>query len=151
MMFRLPSKHVVLARLGLYVVAALTAVLLMWSQPEGRTARGQEEEKSSAEVAGPSADPAPVGAETAPQAVQKPKDKSINLFELFIAGGIFMIPITGMSILAVTMAIERLLGLRTQRVLPRGLVSGLGQMAESAGTFDPKKAYRLCQQFPSAA
>jgi len=70
---------------------------------------------------------------------------------LFIAGGIFMIPITAMSILAVTMAIERSLALRSQRVLPNELVAGLGQLATGTGNFDPRKAYRLCQQYPSAA
>ena len=44
-----------------------------------------------------------------------------------------MIPISAMSILAVTMAIERFLALRTQRVLPDGLVAGLGQLAGAQG------------------
>ena len=144
------SKYLAYARLGLYCVAAVTALNLIWSLPIARSARGQEE-KGAVEVPGPSADPAPKGGDAVQPVVAKPKDKSINLFELFIAGGIFMIPITGMSVLAVTMAIERLLGLRTQRVLPRGLVSGLGQLAAAEGRFDPKQAYRLCQQFPSAA
>jgi len=146
----LNSKHMGIARLGLYIVAAVTALVLLWSWPQGRAARGQDK-KGSAEVAGPSADPAPTGGEATAPVAPKPKDKTINIFELFIAGGIFMIPITGMSILAVTMAIERLIGLRKGRVLPRGLIEGLSQMAADAGTFDPKKAYRLCQQFPSAA
>src|SRR5688572_21981741 len=128
MMLSSNSKYLAYARLGLYFAAALTALNLLWSLPTGQSARGQEE-KGAVEAPGPSADPAPTGGEAVPPVVARPKDKSINLFELFIAGGIFMIPITGMSILAVTMAIERLLGLRTQRVLPRGLVSGLGQLA----------------------
>jgi biopolymer transport protein ExbB len=49
------------------------------------------------------------------------------------------------------MTIERILALRTQRVLPDGLVSGLGELSAGAGKFDPKKAYRLCQEYPSAA
>jgi biopolymer transport protein ExbB len=102
---------------------------------------------------GPSGEPAPTTAhqaKSAPEAAA-PASKSINIFELAIAGGIFMIPIAGMSVLAVTMTIERLLGLRKPRLLPSGLVEGLGQLAAASGNFDPRKAYRLCQQFPSAA
>jgi biopolymer transport protein ExbB len=134
---------------GLYLAAALAALLVMSSLAAHRGASGQDRGK---EVAGPSSDPAPSGeAPTAPAATTPPKDKSINIFALAIAGGIFMIPIAGMSILAVTMTIERMLALRTQRVLPSGLVSGLGELSAGTGSFDPRKAYRLCQQFPSAA
>jgi biopolymer transport protein ExbB len=62
-----------------------------------------------------------------------------------------MIPILGMSIRAATMTIERFIGLRKERVLPEGLVTGLGSLGGSQGNFDPRKAYRFCQQFPSAA
>jgi biopolymer transport protein ExbB len=36
-------------------------------------------------------------------------------------------------------------------VIPRRLVTGLGAMAASPAGFDPRKAYRLCQQYPSSA
>jgi biopolymer transport protein ExbB len=95
-------------------------------------------------------------AETVPAAAdEKPPppagEKSLSLFRLALSGGFFMIPIAAMSLLAVTMAIERLLALRTGRVLPPALVTGLGEMSSASGTFDPRAAYRLCQQFPSAA
>jgi biopolymer transport protein ExbB len=35
--------------------------------------------------------------------------------------------------------------------MPRALIDGLGRMASAQGGFDPRKAYRLCQQHPSAA
>jgi biopolymer transport protein ExbB len=134
---------------GLYLAAALAALLVASSLPSHRAVLAQDRGK---EIAGPSSDPAPSGeAPAASAATTPPKDKSINIFALAIAGGIFMIPIAGMSILAVTMTIERSLALRTQRVLPSGLVSGLGEMSAGTGSFDPRKAYRLCQQFPSAA
>lgn len=139
----LNSKYVSLARLGLYAAAATAALALLWSLPARPAARAQE-------PAGPSGSPAPVAAAPAAPPVAK-RDKSINVFALFLAGGIFMVPITAMSILAVTMTIERTLGLRKQRVLPDELVAGLGQLATGAGNFDPRKAYRICQQFPSAA
>jgi biopolymer transport protein ExbB len=136
-------------RSGLYLAMAITALVVVWSLPSRRSVLAQD---NGRDVAGPSSEPAPTGeAPTAPPVTSPPKDKSINIFALAVAGGIFMIPIAGMSILAVTMTIERLLALRTQRVLPSGLVSGLGELSAGTGSFDPRKAYRLCQQYPSAA
>lgn len=77
--------------------------------------------------------------------------KAINLFELAIAGGIFMIPIAGMSLLAVTMAIERGFAIRRSRVMPDGLMNGLGEMTQRSSGFDLAKALKLCRQFPSPA
>ena len=42
-------------------------------------------------------------------------------------------------------------GLRRRKVIPPGLVEGLGQMAGRPGGLDPRQAYQLCQQYPSAA
>jgi biopolymer transport protein ExbB len=137
----------------MYVVTAIVVLAMLWSLPASRGVRGQERE--GGDIAGPGSEPAATSdaaSADAPAApATAPKGKSINVFELALAGGIFMIPIAGMSILAVTMTIERLLALRRQRVLPNGLVRGLGELSEGTGKFDPRKAYRLCQQFPSAA
>jgi biopolymer transport protein ExbB len=76
---------------------------------------------------------------------------SIRIWDLAVAGGIFMIPIAGMSLLAVTMAIERLFALRRQRVLPRGLVRGLNELEQRSGGFDVEAAIELCRKNPSAA
>ena len=77
--------------------------------------------------------------------------KEINLLELLLKGGYLMLPIAAMSILVVTFFAERLLGLRRRKVLPPTLVRGLGTLAEQKGGLDPRRAYRLCQQCPSAA
>jgi biopolymer transport protein ExbB len=66
-------------------------------------------------------------------------------------GGFYMWPILGMSIIALTMAIERAINLRRGRIMPPGLIAALGQLGASSGGFDPRKAYRICQQFPSTA
>ena len=153
MQSNLLTRHASLIRLGLYIASAFMAVALLWSLPDRNEARGQGSGAPAAD-GGPSsaAAPTPADAATAPAATSAPSgDQSINIFELAIAGGIFMIPIAALSVLAVAMGIERLLGLRAGRILPSGLVSGLGQLAGPQGTFDPRKAYRLCQQFPSAA
>jgi len=76
--------------------------------------------------------------------------KEMSLWDLYIAGGIFMIPITLLSLVALAFAVERTFALRRNKVFPEALVEGFGEMS-AEGTFDPRKAYRLCQQFPSPA
>jgi biopolymer transport protein ExbB len=84
--------------------------------------------------------PSPSGAD--------PEEKS--LWDLYVAGGIFMYPITLLSIVALAFAVERAFALRRSKVIPPELVEGFGDMS-SEGGFDPRKAYRLCQQYPSQA
>ena len=138
-------------RLGILLAAAVLAVAVLYAVPARREARAQAGTPAATE-GGPSSAPAPTSStgEEASTATS-PKDKSIDIFALTIEGGIFMIPIFGMSLLAAAMTIERFIGLRKERVLPEGLVTGLGQLGGTQGSFDPRKAYRLCQQFPSAA
>ena len=145
------SKCLVPLRLGMYLASAITAIAIVWSLSPIREIRGQDRDRGEA-AAGPSSEPAPIGdAQAAAAPTTPPKSKSINIFELAVAGGIFMIPIAGMSILAVTMTIERLLALRRQRVLPDGLVTRLHRLCADTGRFDPRKAHRICDQYPSAA
>ena len=77
-------------------------------------------------------------------------DRVQTLWELFLAGGLLMWPITAMSLVVVTFGIERLVALRRSRFVPAKLRQGL---AESGGPspLDPRRVYRLCQQNPSAA
>ncbi len=72
-----------------------------------------------------------------------------TLWQLFLAGGIFMWPIVAMSLVVVTFGIERLIALRRQRILPSKLVAELATL--EAGRFDPRVAYRVCQENPSVA
>jgi biopolymer transport protein ExbB len=74
----------------------------------------------------------------------------MSLLDLYIAGGIFMIPITLLSFVALAFAVERAFALRRSKVLPPELIEGFGEMAAEGG-FEPRKAYRLCQQHPSPA
>ena len=75
----------------------------------------------------------------------------LNFFTLLIGGGYLMLPILVMSLLVVTFAFERFIGLRRERILPRDLITGLGQLGGPQSSFDPRQAYRLCQQHTSAA
>jgi biopolymer transport protein ExbB len=77
--------------------------------------------------------------------------KQINLLDLLSRGGWLMVPIGLMSLVVVTFGLERWLGLRRRKVLPPALIHGLGKLAAQKGGLDPRKAYRLCQQRPSAA
>jgi len=66
-------------------------------------------------------------------------------------GGIFMYPIYFFSFVVVLFAIERALALRRRKVVPVELIEGFGDLANAQTGFDPRKAYRLCQQYPSTA
>lgn len=77
-------------------------------------------------------------------------DRVKTLWELFLAGGLLMWPIVAMSLVVVTFGIERLVALRGSRFVPRSLRDGLAAL-EAKGAFDPRKAYRLCLDFPSVA
>ena len=74
-----------------------------------------------------------------------------NLLTLVFKGGVLMIPIFAMSILVITLVIERTLSLRERKVLPKELVTELGRLASNRNGFDPRQAYRICQSFPSSA
>lgn len=137
-------------RFALLAILACGAAYALSPLPLARTAAAQTAD-SAGEEAGPSAAPAPVGDPQAEPAPVTAADDKINIFQLAIDGGIFMIPIAAFSLLTVTMAIERFIGLRKQKLLPDELVAALGQLGGSPGGFDPRKAYRICQQFPSAA
>jgi len=80
-----------------------------------------------------------------------PELEGLNFFSLLIKGSYFMLPILVMSLILVTFTIERFIGLRRERVLPQELITGLGQLGGPQASFDPRLAYRLCQQFPCAA
>lgn len=144
-----------------WIAAAIFAVgLVVISQPLLRPAAwGQQTATPTTDDAGPSATPPPVGDSTesetpaSPPASPPPAKASaeINVFDLAIQGGIFMYPIYALSLLAVGVIIERFIGLRQDKVMPDGLVAAIGQLSDSKTGFDPRRAYRICQQYPSAA
>lgn len=138
-MFNLPLRARVQLLCGVF-----TLVMLAWAQARLSTAHAQDDPSAATQTA-----EAPEATEVA-EAPAKP-DNSLSLLHLYAEGGIFMYPITLLSIIGVIAAIERGLALRRQRVLPDALVTSLGQMASSASGFDPRKAFKICQQYPSSA
>jgi biopolymer transport protein ExbB len=75
----------------------------------------------------------------------------IDLWELAQRGGMLMIPISFVSLIVVTFGLERMIALRRRKVLPPVLFDGLDRLAGQKGGLDPRRAYALCQKYPSTA
>jgi biopolymer transport protein ExbB len=78
-------------------------------------------------------------------------DTDMNFLTLFWLGGWLMIPLTAVSLIVVAISIERLITLRRERIFPDGLIRQLSQLSQQPGGLDPRLAYQICQQYPSAA
>jgi len=77
--------------------------------------------------------------------------EGISLFKLFRSAGLLWLsPLAIMLIVVITITIERALAMRRSRVMPRELIMAIGQLGNSKTGFDPRQAYRMCQQYPSA-
>jgi biopolymer transport protein ExbB len=87
----------------------------------------------------------------APPEVVDAEPTGVDLLSLIARGGGFMIPIGLMSVLVVTLAVERLVSLRTSKILPEALVRRLGELVESERRFDPEEALKVCRERPSPA
>lgn len=71
-----------------------------------------------------------------------------TLWELFLAGGPLMWPITAMSVLVVAFGLERAVALRRGRFVPRGLATRLREIGAGA-PFDARELAALCTAHPS--
>ncbi len=76
---------------------------------------------------------------------------SINFLNLLLEGGVLMVPIGLMSLLVVTVALERMFALRSARVFPRGLRRELVRMVDENGVASPQTLYEFSLRYPSAA
>lgn len=97
----------------------------------------------------------PAAESSAPEVAEIPAvpQKGMDLLEMASpeVGGVFMYPIYAFSFLTVLLTIERAINLRQAKIIPPGLIEGFGNLASGQSGFDPRKAYRLCQQYPSTA
>lgn len=75
----------------------------------------------------------------------------MNLFSLLQRGGWFMIPLVALSLIVLAIAFERSLALRRNKIFPKRFVRQLSALSASTGGLEPRTAYEICQQFPSAA
>lgn len=87
-----------------------------------------------------------------PEKVAKPEQPtSIDLLTLILRGGAFMIPIGIMSLMVVTLAVERMIHLRKECLLPRNLERELTLLNSPPETFNPSAALKSCKNHPSAS
>ncbi len=131
-----PMTPDVMRRLRMILVVGM---ILLWGGPS--TCPAQEAAVS---------DPAP--AATAPATEARPASsapKTPNLWDLTVQGGIFMIPIGMCSIVVLAYALERLIGLRRNRIVPYELLIALRKLNSDANGIDPRLAYDVCQAHPS--
>ena len=75
----------------------------------------------------------------------------ISFLQLLTKGGWFMLPLLLLSVLVGTIAVERFLALRRDKIFPKSLVAQLSHIAEVEGGLDPRRAYQICQRYPSSA
>ncbi len=100
---------------------------------------------------GPQPSEQSAAADTPTESVTQVAPKGINFLTLLTKGGWFMIPLAILSVVVVTISLERLLALRRERIFPQPLIDRLAEMSMESGGLDPRKAYQLCQQYPSSA
>jgi biopolymer transport protein ExbB len=129
---------------------ALVATLLVAPAVTAQEASDEKFNEAMKAADAPSADAeAPAKDEPAPSAPAE----GISLLKMASpeVGGVFMYPIYAFSFIVALFGIERGLGLRKAKIIPPGLVEGFGNLSSAQAGFDPRKAYRICQQYPSAA
>jgi len=141
--------------LGFFLLALMVGVATPVSaqDADGRPSGGEtlaEQRRREVLEAEDKPEPSPDSEEQAGASVTPFEGPPINVLELVLQGGWLMVPIALMSLVVVTFGIERALALRRSRVMPHELIRQLGDVSQQ-GSFDPRKAYRLCQQFPSSA
>lgn len=75
----------------------------------------------------------------------------LNFLSLLLQGGVLMIPIGIMSLIVVTISIERFFACRREALMPSKLNGAIEQMLDSPRSVDPQELYQLALRFPSAA
>ncbi len=126
------------------VVIALALALVVVTFPSVVIAQDQSVPVDSEMVESLLSDAPPPPIPTDPN-----KPTGIDLLSLISRGGAFMIPIGLMSLLVVTLAVERFLSLRRKRILPRRLIDELEEMSRPVERFNPAAALEVCRDYPS--
>ena len=134
-------------------IALLLIVALPWLAPAAdkeaadRSPADRAAEKASAALNAPGDAPAKADDK---DAAKTGKPDETSLFEFYKKGGPLMYPITVLSLISIGFTLERLIALRRRKIVPPKLVKKLGELATTPGGFDPRLAYKLCQQYPSS-
>jgi len=151
-------SHVAARRAVAFLLLAFLILSVCFVASVDSVAQAQDG-TGAGEDGGPSAiDPDLADAEPAEDSEEEKTSKKpeklggLRLLRLFMDAGLFfMIPFLIASIAIIALVIERFISLSSSKVMPTGLITGLGQLGNTKSGFDPRRAYRLCQQFPSAA
>jgi biopolymer transport protein ExbB len=124
-------------------IANLPAIVAQDASDEKFNEAMKSADAPAAEIAAPSGD------EPAPPAPAE----GMSLLKMASpeVGGVFMYPIYAFSFIVALFGIERGIGLRKAKIVPPGLVEAFGNLSGGQSGFDPRKAYRICQQYPSTA
>ncbi|TWT95455.1 MotA/TolQ/ExbB proton channel family protein [Neorhodopirellula pilleata] len=118
----------------------------------GQSVHAQEEAGNAAEMIDASDIESVMNeAPTEGQQLGSDQPSGIDLLSLITRGGWFMLPIGLMSMLVVTLTVERSLSLRTKKIIPPGLVEQLGDLMVSPDKFPPTTAFEICQEHRSPA
>jgi biopolymer transport protein ExbB len=139
-------------RAGRFFAWHLLFALVVWSAAQ-RAGVAQETGPIDAEELARQKLEAPIENEAAPaEAPEAPfkQPEFPSLLQMFFEGGALMWPILVMSFVVVIFGCERWIGLRSRRVIPPHLVRQLRDLSAKTGELDPKVAYKLCLQYPSA-
>ena len=121
----------------LILLAMLVSPLAAQPTPSDMTDFAALESKAAA---GPAAD----------KAVAAPT-QGIDAMNLLLQGGWVMVPLALVSLLVVMWTLERLVSLRSSRILPSSLLRPLTQMIRKSDVLPVQDAYHLCSKSPSVA
>ena len=105
--------------------------------------------EAAANEKSPEAGASSTNASSSDDAASSGKD-DMTLWDFIKKGGVLMYPIGFMSLLVVAIGLERLIALSRRVVLPPRLFSQLEPLLKDKTT-DPRKVYKLCEQYPSTA
>lgn len=150
---------------GAMLVVFATAIHL--PQAGAQTTLNDAQRRADVDLSGPgdaAAAPPPVVAEPAAPAQADPVAEEpaplvrfaapeIDLISLASpeVSGLVMYPIYAFALIVLMFIVERSFALRRARAIPPELVRGLAELGASQQGFDLRRAYRCCQQYPSAA
>ncbi len=127
--------------LRLFVVCLF--VVESWSLPSESLAQSPGSAPSDAKLI---AELAEAAKSAKPNAESTPP--AMDLMSLLVKGGVFMIPIGLISLIAAAFAIERLIGLRSGKLLPSKFSKKMVGMIREAESIDPRVAYPVCLDTP---
>ena len=108
----------------------------------------------SATVLPPPIAPEFVPLQTTPPTPAEPMPNAktgINFLSLLTQGGWFMLPLLALSLGVVTIAIERFMALRREKIFPPALIDQISKLSHSPNGLDPRSVYQACQRYPSSA